>query len=69
MYDSSLTRACGRMTPLPAARPDALITIDGGWCVSARTWASAAAWSVKVANAAVGMPWRCMKALEKALDA
>ena len=51
-------------TPLPAARPDAFTTTFPS---AERTYASAAARSVKQAKAAVGMPWRCISPFAKAL--
>ena len=52
-------------TPLPAARPSALTTIGAP---RASTYACAAAASVNVRYAAVGMPWRAMNAFAKSFE-
>ena len=52
-------------TPLPAAKPSALITIGTPF---ASTCACASAASVKLTYSAVGMPWRCMKSFAKAFE-
>mmetsp|Transcript_63382 Transcript_63382/g.166006 ORF Transcript_63382/g.166006 Transcript_63382/m.166006 type:complete len:312 (-) Transcript_63382:531-1466(-) len=63
------SRLVGTMTPLPAARPLALTTTSKG--ASSMYFRAAARLSLplKFLYAAVGMPWRAMKSLAKALEA